>query len=110
MVHEGALGQPHELVPDLRWCAVIVSKRLSSVPSIARSGYLNLGTEDEKVIVPPRYPVEFRHKVLDVVEAGRPVVEIAEQLGASDQRIYSWRKRERIDRGLVAGVMTAESR
>jgi transposase-like protein len=47
--------------------------------------------------------------VLDLIEAGRPVVEIAVQLGVSDQTIYNWRKQDRIDRGLVAGVSTAES-
>jgi transposase-like protein len=59
--------------------------------------------------VPRRYPVEFRRKVLDLIEAGRPVVEIAAQLGVSDQTIYNWRKQDRIDRGLLAGVTTAES-
>ncbi|MFZ1490199.1 MAG: transposase [Ilumatobacteraceae bacterium] len=58
--------------------------------------------------MPRRYPVEFRRKVLDLIEAGRPVAEIAAQLGVSDQTIYNWRKQDRIDRGLVAGVTTAE--
>lgn len=31
--------------------------------------------------MPRRYPVEFRRKVLDLIEAGRPVAEIAVQLG-----------------------------
>jgi transposase-like protein len=61
------------------------------------------------VIVPRRYPVEFRRKVLDLIEAGKPVVEIAAQLGVSDQTIYTWRNQDRIDRGLRAGVTTAES-
>lgn len=62
--------------------------------------------------MPRRYPVEFRRKVLDLIEAGRrnrPVVEIAAQLGVSDQTIYNWRKQDRIDHGLAAGVATAES-
>lgn len=58
--------------------------------------------------MPRRYPVEFRRKVLDLIEARRPVAEIAAQLGVSDQTIYNWRKQDRIDRGLVAGVTTAE--
>ena len=49
---------------------------------------MNLGT-DEEVIVPTRYPVEFRRKVLDLIEAGKPVVEIAAQLGVSEQTIYN---------------------
>jgi transposase len=59
--------------------------------------------------VPRRYPVAFRRKVLDLIEAGRSVAEIADQLGVSDQTIYSWRNQDRIDRGLRAGVSTSES-
>ena len=59
--------------------------------------------------MPRRYPVEFRRKVLDLIEAGRPVVEIAAQLGVSDQTIYNWRKQDRIDRGLAFGVTSAEA-
>jgi transposase-like protein len=59
--------------------------------------------------VPRRYPVEFRRKVLDLIEAGKPVSEIAVQLGVSDQTIYNWRNQERIDRGQRAGVSTTES-
>ncbi len=59
--------------------------------------------------MPKRYPVEFRRKVLDLIEAGRPVVEIAAQLGVSDQTIYNWRNQDRIDRGLRTGVTAAET-
>ena len=58
---------------------------------------------------PGRYPAGFRRKVLDLVEAGRPIVEIAKQLGASGQTIYNWRNQDRVDRGLRPGVPTAES-
>jgi transposase len=59
--------------------------------------------------VPRRYPVGFRRKVLDLIEAGRPVAEIAAQLDVSDQTIYNWRNQDQIDRGLRAGVSTSES-
>ncbi len=59
--------------------------------------------------MPRRYPVEFRRKVLDLIEAGKPVAEIAVQLGVSDQTIYNWRNQDRIDRGLRVGVSTVES-
>ncbi len=59
--------------------------------------------------MPRRYPVEFRRKVLDLIEAGKPVAEIAVLLGGSDQTIYNWRNQDRIDRGLRAGVSTVES-
>jgi transposase-like protein len=58
--------------------------------------------------VPGRYPVEFRRKVLDLIEAGKPVAEIAVQLGVSDQ-IYNWRNQDRIDQGLRTGVSSVES-
>ena len=59
--------------------------------------------------MPRRYPVEFRRKVLDLIDAGRPVVEIAEQLGITAQTVYNWRKQDRVDRGLEPGTSTRES-
>jgi len=59
--------------------------------------------------VPRRYPVEFRRKVLDLIEAGRPVAEIAEQLGITAQTVYNWRNQDQVDRGLRAGLSTSES-
>ena len=35
------------------------------------------------------YPAEFRRKVLDLPEAGRPVAEVAEQLDVAGQTIYN---------------------
>ncbi len=59
--------------------------------------------------MPRSYPAEFRRKVLDLVETGKPVAEIAEQLGVTGQTIYNWRNQDLIDRGLRPGVSTAES-
>ena len=59
--------------------------------------------------MPRRYPVEFRREVLDLIEAGKPVAEIAAQLGITGQTIYNWRNQDQIDRGLRAGVSTGES-
>ena len=58
--------------------------------------------------MPRSYPGEFRRKVLDLVEAGRPVAEIAERLGVTGQTIYNWRSQDLIDRGIRPGVTTAE--
>ena len=33
--------------------------------------------------------MEFRRKVLDLIEAGRPVAEIADQFGVSGQTIHN---------------------
>ena len=47
------------------------------------------------------YPLEFRRKVLDLVEAGRPIAQVANALGISAQSIYTWRRQDRIDKGLT---------
>jgi transposase-like protein len=54
------------------------------------------------------YPPEFRRRVLDLVEAGRKVAEVAQDLGVSDQTIYNWRRQDRIDPGLETGLTTGE--
>lgn len=54
------------------------------------------------------YPQEFRRKVLDLVEAGRSVVDVARDLGISAQSIYVWRKQDRIDKGLEPGLSSVE--
>ena len=59
--------------------------------------------------MPRRYPVEFRRKVLDLVDAGRPVAEIADQLGVTAQTVYNWRNQDLIDRGVRVGTSTSES-
>jgi transposase-like protein len=55
------------------------------------------------------YPPEFRRKVLDLVEAGRPIAEIAKALGISAQSIYTWRRQDRIDNGLRVSVMLLQA-
>ncbi|GAA4619130.1 hypothetical protein GCM10023195_86390 [Actinoallomurus liliacearum] len=50
------------------------------------------------------YPPEFRRKVLDLIDAGRKVADVARDLGISDQPIYTWRRQDRIDRGLEPGL------
>jgi len=54
------------------------------------------------------YPAEFRRRVLGLVAAGRSVVSIATDLGISEQTIYTWRRQERIDKGLEPGISSRE--
>ena len=54
------------------------------------------------------YPAEFRRRVVDLVEGGRKVSEVATELGVSEQTIYVWRRQARIDAGLESGVTTSE--
>ncbi len=58
--------------------------------------------------MPKRYPEEFRPKVLDLVAAGRPVAQIAADLGISDQTIYSSRRQELIGTGQLPGLNRTE--
>lgn len=58
--------------------------------------------------MPKRYPEEFRRKVLDLVAAGRPVAQVAQDLGISDQTIYNWRLATSVDRdGVDRRILTA---
>ena len=54
------------------------------------------------------YPPEFRRRVLDLIEAGRKIAEVAADLGIREQTIYTWRRQDRIDRGLEVGVSSVE--
>jgi transposase len=54
------------------------------------------------------YPPEFRRKVLDLVEAGRPIADVARDLETSEQSIYTWRRQDRIDCGLQPGLTSSE--
>jgi putative transposase len=54
------------------------------------------------------YSPEFRHKVLDLIDAGRKVADVARDLGISSQTIYNWRRQDRIDRGLEPGLSSGE--
>jgi transposase-like protein len=42
------------------------------------------------------------------LDSGRKVADVARDLGISEQAIYGWRRQERIDRGLDAGLSTSE--
>ncbi len=54
------------------------------------------------------YPAEFRRRVVELVDSGRKVAEVAADLGISDQTIYTWRRQDRIDKGLEPGLTSGE--
>ncbi|TDC07722.1 hypothetical protein E1265_33820 [Streptomyces sp. 8K308] len=58
--------------------------------------------------MPRSYSPEFRRKVLDLVESGRKVAEVAQLLGISDQTIHTWRRQQRIDTGQGPGISSTD--
>jgi transposase len=54
------------------------------------------------------YAAEFRRRVIDLLDSGRKVADVARDLGVSEQAIYGWRRQERIDCGLDPGLSTRE--
>src|SRR5487761_2102277 len=60
--------------------------------------------------MPRAYPAEFRRRAISLVEAGQSVAKTADSLGITQTAIYNWIKQDRIDRGVIPGRTTAESR
>ena len=58
--------------------------------------------------MPKSYPPEFRRKVLDLLDAGRKVVEVAVALGVCEQTVYVWRRQHSIDSGRVPGITSSD--
>lgn len=58
--------------------------------------------------MPRSYPPEFRRKVLDLLDAGRTVADVAADLGVTDQSIYNWRRQHRIDIGQMPGITSTD--
>lgn len=59
--------------------------------------------------MPRSYPPEFRRRVIDLVESGRPVAEVAADLGVSDQTVYNWWNQHLIDTGCKPGVSSTDN-
>ncbi len=57
--------------------------------------------------MPRQYSVQFRDRVLGLVEKDRDVGELASELGISPATIYRWRQEARVDAEGVAGVNSA---
>ena len=58
--------------------------------------------------MPRSYSSEFRRKVLDLLDAGRTVSQVASDLQISEQTVYLWRKRALIDAGRLPGLTSIE--
>ena len=60
--------------------------------------------------MPRADPAEFRRRANALVEAGQSVAKTAADLGFTDATLYHWIKQDRIDRGLIPGRTTTESK
>ena len=54
------------------------------------------------------YPSEFRHKILELVRAGRTPTGLAEEYEIARQTIVNWIKQDEIDAGQREGLTTEE--
>ena len=58
----------------------------------------------------PPFPPEFRREAVAMVRSGRPVPEVAEALGVSQQSLRNWVKREALDRSERQDGLTSAER
>jgi hypothetical protein len=58
--------------------------------------------------MPRSYPPEFRRKVLDLLDAGRKVADVATDLDVTQQTIYNWRRQHLIDTGQMPGITSSD--
>jgi transposase len=57
----------------------------------------------------PPYPPEFRREAVELVRlSGKPVSQIAGDLGVSDMTLRNWLKQSEIDEGKRAGLSSGE--
>ena len=60
--------------------------------------------------MPRKYPEEFRRRAIALVRSGQTVAKTASDLGITNACLHGWVRQDRIDRGEIPGVSTAESR
>jgi transposase len=57
----------------------------------------------------PPYPLEFRREAIELVRlSGKPLVQIARDLGVSDMTLRNWIKQADVDRGKREGLTSDE--
>ena len=57
-----------------------------------------------------RYTDEFKAQALEILQTGKPVSELAEELGISSDLLYSWRRSAQVgSEGMRAGGESSEA-
>jgi transposase len=57
----------------------------------------------------PPYPPEFKREALELLKlSGKPLAQIAKDLGVSDQTLRNWRRQAEIDHGKAEGLTSDE--
>jgi transposase len=57
----------------------------------------------------PPYPPEFRCEALELLKlSGKPVSQVAKDLGVSEQTLYVWRRQAEVDQGKREGPTSEE--
>ena len=57
----------------------------------------------------PPYPPEFRREALELLAlSGKPVRQVAKDLGVSDQTLYVWCRQAEVDQGKREGLTSEE--
>ncbi len=59
--------------------------------------------------MPRHYAPELRRRVIDLIESGRSVAEVAAMVEPTEQTIYNWWNRHLVDTGGKAGTPTIEN-
>jgi transposase len=57
----------------------------------------------------PPYPPEFRREALELLRvSGKPIGQVAKDLGVAEQTLYVWRRKAQIDQGEREGLSSDE--
>jgi transposase len=57
----------------------------------------------------PPYPPEFRREALELIRiSGKPIAQVAKDLGVTDQTLRNWKRQAEIDAGKAEGLTTDE--
>jgi transposase-like protein len=59
--------------------------------------------------MPRSYPPEYRRRVLDLIESGKSVAEVAAGLEVTDQTIYNWWNQHLVDTGRKPGATSTDN-